>query len=86
MDVASPGNFRVVSEDNGNDKIQYQLITLADSLLLNASGERNVMSRKEQNGSIRIDQSGPQQIVVYPTVVARSNRYEFKGLELVPVD
>ncbi len=86
VNITKPGRFRVVSEDNGNDKLQYQLITLADTLLLNASGEMNVMSRKEQNGTIKIDQTGPQQILVYPTIVARSNRYEFKGLELIPVD
>lgn len=86
VDVAAPGNFRVVSEDNGNDKIQYQLITLADTLQLSARGESGVMSRKEQKGSIRIDQSGPQQIVVYPTHVARSSSYKFKGLELLPLD
>lgn len=86
VDVAAPGNFRVVSEDNGNDKIQYQLITLADTLQLSARGEKGVMSRREQKGSIRIDQSGPQQIVVYPTHVTRSSSYKFKGLELIPFD
>jgi alpha-L-fucosidase len=87
VNVSKPGSFRVISEDNGEDKIQYELITIADTLLLNAKGELDVMSKKEQNGSIFIKQAGTQQIMVYPKVIAKSSkRYKFKGLELLPVD
>ena len=86
VNINEPGNFRVVSEDNGENNLQYELITLADTIQLNALGKLDVMTQKEQKGSIQIDQAGPQKIMVYPTVVVRSNRYKFKGLELIPVD
>ncbi len=87
VNVTKPGSFRVISEDNGENKLQYELITLADTLLLNARGELDVMSEKEQDGTIHIEQAGPQQILVYPTVTAlTSRRYKFKGLTLMPVD
>ena len=87
MNVSAPGEFCVISEDSGDERLEYELITRDDTLMLNAlSGEVGVLSKKPQTGTIRIEQAGRQQIVVYPRVTARLNwSYNFKGLELVPV-
>lgn len=87
VDVTEPGNFRVVSEDSKDDKLQYELITHADTLLLRAGGESPEPGKKEREGSILIEKAGRQQIMVYPKITARSSsRYKFKGLELLPLD
>lgn len=86
VNVSEPGNFKVISEDNGENKLQYQLYTQSDTLLLNARGKLDVMSKKKQEGTILIEKVGPQQILVYPTLTAKSSRYKFKGLELIPLD
>ncbi len=87
VNVSAPGEFCVISEDSGDERLEYELITRDDTLMLNAlSGEVGVLSKKPQTGTIRIEQAGRQQIVVYPRVTARLNwSYNFKGLELVPV-
>jgi alpha-L-fucosidase len=87
VNVDRPGNYKVISEDNGEDRLQYNLIASADTLLLNAKGELDVMSKKEQDGTIHISQAGVQKIIVYPKVTAKSSRrYKFKGLELIPIN
>ena len=86
VNVTSPGDFRVISEDNGENRLQYNIVASGDTLLLNAKGEIDVMSKKEHEGTIHISQSGDQTILVYPKVRAEvSRRYKFKGLELIPI-
>ena len=45
-----------------------------------------VMSKKEQEGTIMINQTGSQKITIYPTRTGRRTRYNFKGVELIPVE
>ena len=86
VNITKPGKFKVISEENGDEKLQYELISPTDSLLLNAKSNLNVMSKKEQNGTISIEKSGVQKIMVYPRVLtSNSGRFKFKGLELIPI-
>jgi len=86
VNVTKPGKFKVISEDNGNEVIEYVLSTADGSLLLNAKGNIGVMSKKEQEGTIMINQTGSQKITIYPKTTDRRNRYNFKGVELIPVE
>jgi hypothetical protein len=43
------------------------------------------MTKKEQEGRVRINHSGVQKIMVYPKT-RPGGRYAFKGLELVPAE
>lgn len=87
VDVKAPGRFRVVSEDNGNAEFVYELTTSTDSLLIDAKGRVGELIRREHDGTIDIQQSGVQTISVYPKkTIGMSSKFEFKGLELVPVD
>lgn len=86
VNVTNPGKFKVISEDNGNEVIEYVLSTADGSLLLNAKGNIGVMSKKEQEGTIMINQTGSQKITIYPKRTDRRNRYNFKGVELIPVE
>lgn len=85
VNVTKPGKFKVISEDNGDKKLSYNLISGSDTLLINTAGEINVMTKKVQDGAITIANSGVQRILVYPKVVSlKCYQYKFKGLELVP--
>lgn len=86
VNITKPGNFKVISEDNGNEVIEYRLSTSGGSLVLNARGNIGELSKKEQEGTIMINQKGPQRITIYPTLAAKANSYKFKGVELIPVD
>ena len=86
VNVTKPGKFKVISEDNGNEVIEYVLASSDGSLLLNAKGNIGVMSKKEQEGTIMINQTGSQKITIYPKTTDRRNRYNFKGVELIPVE
>jgi len=86
VNVTKPGRFKVISEDNGNEVIEYVLSTADGSLQLNAKGNIGVMSKKEQEGTIMINQAGSQKITIYPTRTGRRTRYNFKGVELIPVE
>jgi alpha-L-fucosidase len=87
VNVTHPGNFRVISEDNGEERLLYNLIASADTLLLTAKGALDGLGKKEQSGTIRISNPGIQKIMVYPKVRAKNSKhYKFKGLELIPVD
>jgi alpha-L-fucosidase len=87
VNVSRPGRFRIVSEDNGDDDLQYELKTADEVRLLSAAGPIDVMDKKTHPGTIRIETPGVQRISVYPKVLSRrSSRYKFKGLELIPVD
>jgi len=86
VNVTNPGKFKIISEDNGNEVIEYVLSTADGSLLLNAKGNIGVMSKKEQEGTIMINQTGSQKITIYPKTTDRRNRYNFKGVELIPVE
>ena len=87
VNITKPGNFKVISEDNGNDNYIYERFTSGDSLTLNAKGDIGKMTKKQQEGSIKISQAGINKIAVYPKkTIGMSNKYNFKGLELIPVD
>ncbi len=87
VNVRRPGAFRVISEDNGDSDYIYELITADDSLALDASGNIGELTRKTHDGTIRIEKAGVQKIYARPKKrAADSRRYEFKGLELVPVE
>jgi len=87
VNVERPGEFNVISEDNGNDGFTYNLITVSDTLELNAKGIIGRMTFKPQEGVIKIEKTGVQKIMVYPKIPAdRATRrsYNFIGLELRP--
>ena len=87
VNVKQPGIFKVISEDSGNNGFVYNLITPNDSLALNAKGITGKLTKKPQEGTIRITKSGVQKLVVYPKVPASKatkGSYKFKGLELIP--
>ena len=87
VNVSQPGEFKIISEDNGDAQLQYELITADDTCLLDAEGQLGVMGKKQQEGTIRINKTGIQRITVYPKVMSRgSSRYKFKGLELIPIE
>jgi len=86
VNVTQPGVFKIISEDNSDDQLQYELRAGNENLLLDARGEIDVMDKRQREGTIRIENAGVQQITVYPTVKSkRSSRFHFKGLELIPV-
>ena len=85
VNVKQPGTFKVISEDNGNDGIIYTLKTEKEALDLNAKGVKGELTKKQQEGSITIERAGIHRFTVYPKVPASRGRYEFKGLELVPI-
>ncbi|WP_066217790.1 alpha-L-fucosidase [Formosa haliotis] len=87
VNIKQPGRFKVVSEDSGNDGFEYQLSTLKDTITLNAKGEIGKLTKKQQDGYIKIDEAGIHKLTVYPTIPASKatkGSYEFKGLELIP--
>jgi len=85
VNITTPGKYKVISEDTGDEDFKYSLITSADTLILDAKGEIRVLTKKEQTGTILIENTGVQKIAVYPTVLTKiRRRYQFKGLELVP--
>ncbi len=83
--IIQPGTFKVISEDNGSESFIYELFTPDGSLELHANGSTGKMTKKEQEGSIRINKPGVQKIMVYPKTRS-GRRYAFKGLEMVPVE
>ena len=86
VNVSKPGVFKIVSEDNADENLQYELKTFNDTIVLNAKGEIDVMSKKTQSGTIRIDEKGVHKISIHPTKLSKkSSRYKFKSLELIPV-
>ncbi|WP_372776075.1 alpha-L-fucosidase [Mangrovibacterium sp.] len=86
VNITKPGLFKVISEDNGDEKLVYELISTTDSLRLQANKEIGILRKKEQEGAISITNPGVQQIMVSPKVTSnQSSRFKFKGLELVPV-
>lgn len=88
VNVDQPGAFKVISEDTGNEGFTYNLITPADTLELNAKRRGTEgMTKKQQDGTIQISQTGVHKIMVYPKIPASKatkHSYRFKGLELVP--
>ena len=87
VNIRQPGTFNVISEDNGNEYFDYNLIFHNDTLVLNARENIGKMSRKQQEGNITIPLSGIHRIAVYPeTTLDKTDRrlYKFKGLELIP--
>jgi len=84
VNVSRPGEFKIYSEDNSDDQLQYELITADDKRMLDARGEIDTMDKRQREGTIRIEIAGVQKIAVYPRVLSKqSRRFEFKGLELV---
>lgn len=89
VNVKQPGSFNVISEDTGNDGFMYNLIIPGDTLALHAKGSLGELTKKQQEGTVKLHQAGVHKIMVYPKVVAsRETRrsYTFKGLELVPIE
>ncbi|CAA6692165.1 MULTISPECIES: alpha-L-fucosidase [unclassified Lentimonas] len=87
VNVTEPGEFAIFSEDSSDNKFVYELMTESDQQQLNAKGDVGTLTKKQHPDTIRIDQGGIQQIMVYPTkVISMSSGFEFKGLELVPVE
>ena len=87
VNVTKPGNFKVISEDNGNDNYIYEMFSSSDSLSMNTKGDIGKMTKKEQEGSLEISQEGINKIAVYPKkTIGGKSRYKFKGLELIPVN
>jgi alpha-L-fucosidase len=89
VDVKKAGTFKVISEDNGNEGLIYNLITPNDTLELHAKENIDQMTKKQQEGTIEINKTGVQRIMVFPKVVASKaikDSYKFKGLELVPAN
>ncbi|MFC2090028.1 alpha-L-fucosidase [Bacteroidota bacterium] len=89
VNIDKPGSFKVISEDTGNDGFTYNLIVANDTLELNARGTLRELTKKQQKGSIEIQATGVQRIIVFPkipTTKATKHSYKFKGLELVPAE
>lgn len=86
VNVAEPGTFKVISEDNGNSEYTYELFTKSDSLVLDANENVGKLSRKSHDGTIAINTKGVQKIKVYPKNPVRRSNFKFKGLELVPIN
>lgn len=87
VNVTEPGTFKVISEDTGAKEFTYQLTTADDFLVLDADENIGQMTRKAHDGTIMISTPGIQKITVYPkNAVKKLRHYNFKGLELLPVD
>lgn len=87
FNVTEPGEFVIFSEDSSDNKFVYELITETDQQQLSAAGEVGTLTKKRHAETIRIEQAGVQQITVYPKKTIRmGSDFEFKGLELVPVE
>jgi len=86
VNVDSPGDYYVVSEDNGNDNYTYSFIVANDTLEFNAKGSVGKMLMKRQKGHVTFGKAGQYKIAVYPKkTIGMSSQYKFKGLELFPV-
>ncbi|MBP0905430.1 alpha-L-fucosidase [Mariniflexile gromovii] len=87
VNVTQPGIFKIVSEDNSDSELQYELKTLDDAQILNAKGELGVLKRKTHVQTIEIANKGIQKIYVHPVVrTTKSSEFKFKGLELIRID
>ncbi|MDF7800417.1 alpha-L-fucosidase [Pontiellaceae bacterium B1224] len=86
VNVREPGTYQVFSEDNGNEKLSYELRTPNDSLQVYPKGEVGKMAKKPV-GEIEIDEPGIMRITAYPKdTISWFNDFRLKGIELVPVD
>lgn len=86
VNVKTPGTFQVISEDNGDDKLSYELKTPTDLLVVRPEGTVGELSKKSV-GIIKIDQAGIIQITAYPkNTISWFNSFRLKGVELVPVN
>jgi len=84
VNIEEPGVFKVTSEDNGNDKLSYELITPTDTLEVFPKGNIGEMTKKSV-GNIIIDQKGTIIIKAYPKQsIEWWNSFRLKGMELVP--
>lgn len=86
VNIATPGSFKVISEDNGNNKLSYQLITPTDTLEVFPRGNEGEITKKTQQGSIDIVNSGTIIIKAYPKqTIEWWNTFKLRGIELVLV-
>lgn len=86
VNVTEPGTFKLISEDTGAKEFTYEVSTADDSIVLDADENIGQMTRKHHDGVITIENPGIQRITAYPkNAVRKLRRYNFKGLELVPV-
>ncbi|WP_233268044.1 hypothetical protein [Algibacter sp. L3A6] len=87
VNVSQPGIFKIITEDNGDGRLQFEIKTVGDTQILDAKGNLGAMHKKLQTATVRIEKKGIQQIVIHPSKLSKkSSRYKFKGLELIPVD
>ncbi|MDF7806337.1 alpha-L-fucosidase [Pontiellaceae bacterium B12219] len=86
VNVKTPGIFEVISEDNGDNKLSYELKTPSDMLVVYSKGTVGEITEKSV-GTIRIDQPGVIRITAYPKdTISWFNDFRLKGIKLVPVE
>ncbi|VGO12505.1 hypothetical protein PDESU_01058 [Pontiella desulfatans] len=86
VNVKQPGTYQVFSEDNGDEKLGYELKTPSDRLMVRPGGPVGEMTKKPV-GEIGIDQPGILQITAYPAdTISWFNDFRLKGVKLVPVE
>ncbi len=84
VNVTQPGSFQVISEDNGNDVLSYELMTPTDTLEIFPKGNIGELTKKPQ-GNIKIEQEGIIMITAYPKqTIEWFNSFKLKGFELIP--
>jgi alpha-L-fucosidase len=87
VNITMPGSFKVISEDNGHDKLSYELITPTDTLEVFPKGNVGQITKKAQQGSVDIVNSGTIIIKAYPKqTIEWWNEFKLKGIELKPVE
>ena len=86
INVKKPGTYQVFSEDNGDEKLSYELKAPSDLLIIRPGGTVGEMAKKLV-GEITISQPGVMQITAYPQdTISWFNDFRLKGVELVPVE
>ncbi len=86
VNITKPGSYRVISEDNGNDKLSYQIKTPGDSLVVYTKGTIGELTKKP-GGIIKIEQKGVIYITAHPKqTIEWFNNFKLKGVELKPVE
>ncbi len=85
VNVKTPGVFEVISEDNGDDTLSYELKSPTDGIVVHPKGNVGELTKKSL-GQLKIDQTGVIQITAYPKdTISWFNNFRLKGVELIPV-
>jgi alpha-L-fucosidase len=86
VNITKPGTFQVISEDNGNDELSFELKTPTDTLVIYPKGVVGEMTKKS-HGNINIDQKGIIIITANPKqTIEWWNKFRLKEIELIPVE